>query len=130
MRCTCSITCSRVCSFPSAAARVSSLLGRESHSALPLPTFVKPVAGAGLLKSSTAEWIVVGVALVAVVLLAYGLLGLAFGRSPGLDTTLRPYLSGTAAPAGAAPRHIGPFTMAETAVVQRAVEATARVARQ
>src|SRR5207249_2466755 len=105
--------------------------GTVSHSAFPQPTFVKPVAGAGFVKSSVAKWLVVGFALVAVVLLAYGLLGLAFGRSPGLDTTLRPYLSGTAAPpAGAAPRHVGPFTMAETAVVQRAVEATARVARQ
>ena len=91
---------------------------------------VKPVAGPGFLTHSAAKWIVIVLAMAAVAMLAYGLLGLAFGRGPGLDSTLRPYLAGTTAPAGAAPRHVGPFTMAETAVVQRAVEATARMARQ
>jgi tight adherence protein B len=95
------------------------------------PEFVDPGSTPSFLRSSTGKGLVVLLVLVAAVFIGIGLAGLMVRDRRTLESVLSPYdervvINAAAEEGGRG----GGMVMAETAIVKRAVEATARIAEQ
>jgi tight adherence protein B len=102
--------------------------GTVSQGSVAQPEIVEPPSLPGFLTGTTAKVLAAALALAAAGLLAYGI-GLIVTRESSVERALQPYTEGVR---GAESGEEGPggVTLAETAIVQRAVEVTTRFARE
>jgi tight adherence protein B len=92
------------------------------------PKFVQPSDAPSFLTSSWSKYLIAALALAAVAILAYGVF-LIFVRDRSVERALQPYAEG-AAYGGAGDEDGTGSPLLESAFMQRAVEATARIARE
>jgi tight adherence protein B len=103
--------------------------GTVSQGSVAQPEIVEPPSVPGFLTGTTGKVLAAALALAAAGLLAYGI-GLIVTRESSVEKALQPYTEGVATGDDAEGEGAGGVTLAETAVVQRAVEVTTRLARE
>lgn len=103
--------------------------GTVSQGSLAQPEIVEPPSVPGFLSGTTGKVLAAVFALAAAGLLAYGIGLVVAGRGSSVAQALRPYTEGAHAlgSEGESPAEV---SLAETALVQRAVEVTERIARE